>query len=175
MRPTLARPDALRCHDIFAIMRAKRIVMLLLVAATLGVAAFGYLASNAVTVERVDDSDAARRFLAARVAFGSAPPMLEIAPSGRVVRRPSPPREGAGHVERFRILVYQVQQRRLVEADVPFWFVALKGPALQYAVRDTGVDLDRLGVTAADLRRHGPGPILDETRPNGDRVLVWIE
>jgi hypothetical protein len=101
--------------------------------------------------------------------------MLDLDPSGRVVRRSSPPRERSGQLERLRILVYQVQQRRLVQADVPFWFVALKGPALQYAVRDTGVDLDRLGVTAADLRRHGPGPVLDETRPNGDRVLVWVE
>jgi hypothetical protein len=159
----------------FAIMRPTRILTLLLVAAILGLAAFGYLVSNVVTVARVEDSDGSRRFLAARAAFGSARPMLEIAPSGRVVRRPSPPREGAGHLERFRILVYQLQQRRLLEADVPFWFVSLKGPALQYAVRDTGVDLDRLGVTAADLQRHGPGPILDETRANGDRVLVWVE
>jgi hypothetical protein len=136
---------------------------------------FAYLASNAVTIERADESDAARRFLAARAAFGSALPMLEVEPSGRVVRRPSPPRDGAGHLERFRILVYQAQQRRLVQAEVPFWFVSIKGPALQYAVRDTRVDLDRLGVTAADLQRHGPGPILDETRPNGDRVLVWVE
>jgi hypothetical protein len=156
-------------------MGRTRILLLLLVAATLGLAGFGYLASNAVTVERADESDAAQQFLAVRAAFGSALPMLEIEPSGRVVRRPSPPREEAKHLERFRILVYQVQQRRLVQADVPFWFVALKGPALQYAVRDTGVDLDRLGVTAADLRRHGPGPILDQTRPNGDRVLVWVE
>jgi hypothetical protein len=156
-------------------MRPKRILILLLVAATLGLAVFAFLASNAVTVERADESDAARRFLAARAAFGSALPMLEVEPSGRVVRRPSPPREGAGHLERFRILVYQAQQRRLVQADAPFWFVSIKGPALQYAVRDTGVDLDRLGVTAADLQRHGPGPILDETRQNGDRVLVWVE
>jgi hypothetical protein len=156
-------------------MRPTRILIVLLVAATLGLAGFAYLATNAVTVERADESDAAQRFLAARAVFGSAQPMLDIEPSGRVVRRPSPPREGTSRLERFRILVYQVQQRRLVRADVPFWFVALKGPALQYAVRDTGVDLDRLGVTAADLQRHGPGPILDETRPNGDRVLVWVE
>jgi hypothetical protein len=53
--------------------------------------------------------------------------------------------------------------------------VTLKGPALQYATRGTGVDLDRLGITPADIKRHGPGPILDETRSNGDRVLVWVE
>jgi hypothetical protein len=156
-------------------MRLRRIVTLLLVAATLGLAGFGYMAWNAVSVERADESDAAQQFRAARATFGSALPMLQTEASGRIVRRPSPPREETSRLERLRILVYQVRQRRLVRADVPFWFVSLKGPALQYAVRDTGVDLERLGVTAADLRRHGPGPILDETRPNGDSVLVWVE
>jgi hypothetical protein len=156
-------------------MRTKWILMLLLVAALLGLAAFAYLASNAVTVERADESDAAQRFRAVRAAFGSALPMLTVEPSGRVVRRPRPPRQDTGDVKRFRILVYQVQQRRLVQADVPLWFVALKGPALHYAVQDTGVDLDQLGLTAGDLRRHGAGPILDETRANGDRVLIWME
>jgi hypothetical protein len=149
--------------------------MLLLVVAALGLGAFGYLASRTVTVEQVDESDAARQFLAARAAFGSALPMIEVDASGHVARRAGPPLEKAIHLDRLRILVYQVQQRRLVQADVPFWFVALKGPALQYAVQGTGVDLDRLGVTAADIERHGPGPILDETRANGDRVLVWAE
>ena len=168
--------DALRCiADPVDIMRLKRILILLLVAAALGLGAFGYMMWNAVTVERADESDAARQFRAARAALGSALPMIEIDAAGRVVRRPSPPREETSALDRVRILVYQAQQQRLVRADVPFWFVALKGPALQYAVRDTGVDLERLGVTAADLRQHGPGPILDEARANGDRVLIWVE
>jgi hypothetical protein len=156
-------------------MRPSRILVLLLVAAALGLAGFAYLASNTVTVDQADESDAARRFLAARAAFGSALPMLEVDASGHVVRRPSPPLEAAVHLERLHILLYQVEARRLVQAEVPFWFVRLKGPALQYALRGTGVDLDRLGVTAADIERHGRGPILDETRGNGDRVLVWVE
>jgi hypothetical protein len=156
-------------------MRASRILLLLAVVAALGVAVFVYLASQAVTVEHADESDAKRRFQAARDAFGSAAPMLEVDAAGRVVRRASPPSEEGHHLARLRILVYQVQERRLVRSDVPFWFVTLKGPALQYVVRGTGVDLERLGITAADMQRHGPGPILDETRANGDRILVWVE
>jgi hypothetical protein len=156
-------------------MRPSRILLLLFFVAALGLGGFGYLASSTVTVERADESDAARRFLAERSAFGSALPMVEVDASGRVVRHASPPSEEAIHLERLRILVYQVQQRRLIRTDVPFWLVALKGPALQYALRGTGVDLDRLGVTAGDIERHGPGPIMDETRANGDRILVWVE
>jgi hypothetical protein len=156
-------------------MRPSRILVLLLVAAALGLAGFAYLASNTVTVDQADESDATRRFLAARAAFGSVLPMLEVDASGHVVRRTSPPLDAAVHLERLHVLLYQVQARRLVRAEVPFWFVRLKGPALQYALRGTGVDLARLGVTAADIERHGRGPILDETRGNGDRVLIWVE
>ncbi len=156
-------------------MRPSRILLLLLVVATLGVGVFVYLASNAVTIEQANESDARRRFQAERAALGSAPPMLEIDATGRVVRHASPPSEEAHHLQRLRLLVYQAQQQRLIRSDVPFWFVSIKGPALRYAVQGTRVDLDRLGVTAADIQRHGPGPILDETRANGDRILVWVE
>ena len=53
---------------------------------------------------------------------------------------------------------------------------AAKGPrptqldVLAYRARE-----QRLGVTPADLERHGPGVVLDETRANGDRLLVWTE
>lgn len=156
-------------------MRLSRVLILLVVVAALGLGGFGYLASRAVTVEQTNESDASRRFQAARAAFPPALPMLEVDAGGHVVRHASTPRDEALPLTRLRILVYQVEQQRLVRADVPFWFVTLKGPALQYAVRGTGVDLDRLGITPDDIKRHGPGLILDETRANGDRALIWVE
>jgi len=64
---------------------------------------------------------------------------------------------------------------RLVRADVPFWFLRVKGPALRYAVRDTSLDLDALNLTARDLEDAGASIVLDETRSNGDRLLVWTD
>jgi hypothetical protein len=58
---------------------------------------------------------------------------------------------------------------------VPFWFLKVKGPAVQYALRGTGLDLKRLGVSPADLEGYGVCLILDQTRTNGDRLLVWTE
>jgi hypothetical protein len=75
----------------------------------------------------------------------------------------------------MRVLAYRRPEQRLVRADVPLWFLKLKGPAVQYALRGTGLDLERLGVTPADLERYGACVVLDETRANGDRLLVWTE
>ena len=62
-----------------------------------------------------------------------------------------------------------------MRADVPFWFLKTKGAALQDPLHGTGLDLERLGVTPADLERYGVCLVLDETRANGDRLLVWTE
>ena len=55
-----------------------------------------------------------------------------------------------------------------MRADIPFWFYKLKGTAAQFLLRDTGFDLESLGIAPADLQQRGPGIVLDEARDNGD-------
>jgi hypothetical protein len=73
------------------------------------------------------------------------------------------------------VLAYRADAERLVRADLPFWFVKMKGTAVQYALGDTGLDLGALGIDPVELERYGPCLILDQTRANGDRLLVWTE
>ncbi|MEX2271757.1 MAG: hypothetical protein WD690_09815 [Vicinamibacterales bacterium] len=47
--------------------------------------------------------------------------------------------------------------------------------AAQFLVRGTGLDLERQQISARDLERYGPSVVIDHTRPNGDRLLVWTE
>jgi hypothetical protein len=101
--------------------------------------------------------------------------MIHVDAAGRVRRRDRPSTREAAHPTRLRALAHRAPERRLVRADVPFWFFKIKGPAAQYALRGTGLDMDRLGVTPADLERCGVCLVLDETRTNGDRLLVWTE
>ena len=82
---------------------------------------------------------------------------------------------GVPEVKRLEVLGYRAAEERLVTAHVPLWFLSLKGPALQFAVRDTGLDLERLGLNADDLSRRGPGLVLDQVLKNGDRLLDWAE
>ena len=64
---------------------------------------------------------------------------------------------------------------KLVTADVPMWFFRMKGPPTQFLVRGTGLDLERLQITAAHLERFDPSVVIDHARANGDRLLVWTE
>jgi hypothetical protein len=142
--------------------------------AVAGLFVFAFLAWRSVTIERADSGAALRRFAQVESRFRSSEPMLRIDAGGTITRRPVPVGEPA-RLSSLQALAYRMPEQRLVHAVVPFWFLKVKGPAVQYALRDTGLDLKRLGVTAADLEQYGAGVLLDQSRPNGDRLLVWTE
>lgn len=156
-------------------MRTRRVVLGLLIAAAAGLVAFGFLAARAVTVEEMPASQALQRFEAIRAAMGGREPLIGLDEAGNVVRRAEPPANPPRPVTRLGVLAYRAGDERLVTADVPLWFFRLKGPAAQYLVRGTGLDLERLQITAADLERFDPSVVIDHTRSNGDRLLVWTE
>ena len=144
-------------------------------AAAFGLGVFAFLAWRSVTVEQATPNEALQRFTEVRKGLAVVEPMLRVDGAGQITRRDQPSAREAAHPTRLRALAYRAPEQRLVRADVPFWFLRIKGPAAQYALRGTGLDLDHLGVTPADLERCGVCLVLDETRTNGDRLLVWTE
>ncbi|HEX6323659.1 MAG TPA: hypothetical protein VFZ36_08035 [Vicinamibacterales bacterium] len=156
-------------------MRMRRVLLLLLFGALIGFGIFAVLAWRAVDVEQAGAPEALRRFTAVRTALGGRAPLLTLDDAGNVVRRAAPPAQQPPPLSRLAVLAYQANEQRLVSAEVPFWFFRMKGPPTQFLVRGTGLDLERLEITAADLAKHGPSVVIDHARPNGDRLLVWTE
>ena len=139
-----------------------------------GLALFGLLAWRSVEVEHAPPSEALRRFTEIRDRFTGSDPILRVDAEGRMVRR-NPPETETGRPKYLRVLTYRSSEQRLVHASIAFWFLTVKGPAVQFALRGTGLDLNRLGITASDLKRYGPCLVLDEARVDGSRLLVWTE
>jgi hypothetical protein len=156
-------------------MRTSRFLLLSAAAAVIGWTIFGVMAWQAVTVDEVGTNDAAERLSAVREAFGGTPPLVAYDSSGQLVRRETTPPSNPAPVTHIYVLSYHAANGRLVHADVPFWFFTLKAPAAQFFVRDTGLDLNTLGLTAGDLEREGPTLVLDEGDAGGDLLLVWTE
>ena len=154
--------------------RARFSIVVLGAIALAVLSVFSLLAWRSVTVEQAEPDLALSRFTAVRDLFGGTEPVLRVNSDGSVVRR-SPPDNQPTKPTHLHALAYRNPEHRLVRADVPLWFLKAKGPAIQYFLRGTGLDLKRLGVTASDLQRYGPCLVLDETRTNGDRLLVWTE
>lgn len=156
-------------------MRMRRVLLLLLFGALIGFGIFAVLAWRAVNVEDADAPEALRRFTAIRSALGARPPLLTLDDAGNVVRRAAPPVQQPPPLRRLAVLAYQADQQRLVSAEVPFWFFRMKSRPTQFLVRGTGLDLERLEITAPDLAKYGPSVVIDHGRANGDRLLVWTE
>lgn len=154
--------------------RRTRVVAILAAAAVAVIALFGLIAWRNVGVERAEPDEAVRRFMAIRSQFTGAEPILRVQEDGRIVRSKEPPTEGQPP-KQFRVLAYRVSERQLMQANIPFWFLRAKGPAIKYSLRGTGLDMDRLGISPAELARYGPSLVLDETRSDGGRLLVWTE
>jgi hypothetical protein len=145
-----------------------------LIAGVLGVAVFGVMAWRSVTFLEVGPNGALDAFEEARMRVPSTVPLVQRDASGTFTRRPFVKTPGPAPTK-LHALGYHVDGRRLVRADVPLWYFRVKGPALRYAVRGTDLDLDALNLTATDLDNAGASIVLDETRLNGDRLLVWTD
>ncbi len=156
-------------------MRTRRALLALLAVAIIAIALSGFLASRAVTVEEAPAPEALQRFESIRAALGGRAPLIGLDEAGNVIRRTAPPLTTPRPVTRLGVLAYQAGEVRLVTADVPMWFFRMKGPPTQFLVRGTGLDLERLQITAADLERFDPSVVIDHARANGDRLLVWTE
>jgi hypothetical protein len=149
-------------------------VVLVVGAAAIGLAVFTVLLRSAVQIEQIDSSGALERFEDVHADFKGTSPLLQRDGSGRLVRHERV-RTDATTPTQLHVLAYRASQERLFQVDVPVWFLKIKGPAVEYALRDTGFDLAALGLTAGDLEHAGPGLILDEADNNGDRLLAWTE
>lgn len=153
--------------------RTRHLVIAIGTAALIGIGVFGILAWQRVAFEHAEPDRALKQFTDVRNLLPGEP-ILRVDASGRVLRR-TPPAGDPSPPKHLYVLAYREMERQLVRATVPFWFLRAKGPALQYSLRGTGLDLQRLGITPADLRRYGAALVLDERSANGDRLLVWTE
>ena len=154
--------------------RSLRVLSILCLAAIAGLVLFGVMAWRSVTVDRAEPDDALARFNDVRSQFAGSEPFLRVEADGRVTRVSEPLGEGVAP-KHFRVLAYRAPERRLVRASMAFWFLKAKGPAVKYALRGTGLDLDRLRISPQDLSRYGAGLVLDQTAADGSRLLVWTE
>jgi hypothetical protein len=148
----------------------RRVAISVLAAAALGLSVFTLMAWQAVSVRRIEPNDALQEFETVRARMKGMP-LVDRDESGRFERRLTAASDAP--VSALHVLAYHVSGRQLVRADVPLWFLRVKGPAVQYALRGTDLDLASLNLTPGELQAAGPCIVIDEVRSNGDRVIAW--
>jgi hypothetical protein len=126
----------------------------------------------AVEAEAMELLDAAAR------AAGGGVPYIEIAPGGAVrVHREQESPAGPGFAT-LTLMDWIPAEGRIIRVDYPRWFVRLKTMSvfnlgtMIAAVRRDWKHID-LRIDYEDLRRRGPGLLLDHRTGAGGRLLLW--
>jgi hypothetical protein len=154
------------------------IVGVMLVVAIVAGAGYWAYQSFAPDATFLEPDKAEAELAAIRARFPNQKPLIDADDDGHGAELRTEGRSATftGELQGLHIAAYDQRAKKLVRFSVPFWMLRM-APDGKVSVGD-GMLEDVRGaekLTVKDLEALGPGLIIDEQKPGGDRVLVWTE
>ena len=75
----------------------------------------------------------------------------------------------------MHVMAYDTDEGHLVNFSLPFWLLRMKSGPIRVSAYQQGWDDRGMSFKVEDIEKHGPGIIVDATRPGEGRVIVWAE
>ena len=75
----------------------------------------------------------------------------------------------------MHVMAYDTDEGNLVNFSLPFWLLRMKSGPIRVSAYQQGWDDRGVSFKVEDIEKHGPGIIVDTTRPGEGRVIVWAE
>ncbi|MCP3914490.1 MAG: hypothetical protein GY711_02910 [bacterium] len=158
----------------------RRFVLGFLIVAAVGFTVAMTMFSSWSDVRSLDAAGAESSIAEVLSGPAGGPAYLSLAADGTVHVDRSLESEQAVKISSLNLMTWQPAEGRLARIDFPFWFVRAKltdqvnlGTLTSIMARDWE-NLD-LRVTEDDLVARGPGLVLDHTREDGARLILWME
>lgn len=129
----------------------------------------------------VKQEDAAHQLDAVRSKFPGQAPKITVKKTadGKPDLDLSKPVASPVTLTSLHVSAYDPSEKKLVEMTIPFWVLRMMPEGGKVHVNGDEV-LNHLStpsgkLTAKDIEALGPGLLLDDTRPDGTRVIIWSE
>ena len=136
-----------------------------------------YFLSKQFETHSATVASANREFESVKARFSGQKPLVELDRDG-AVSRANTGQAAARDTripERVVVMAFDPDEERVVRVTLPFWLLRLKNRHGSINFNGKQMDLEDLKLTVADLERYGPTLIIDQTSPDGTRVLVWSQ
>jgi hypothetical protein len=125
----------------------------------------------------LDQNSADQELDAIRTRFASRAPLIDPdAPEGAPRVRPESRPAFTGELQSLHVAAYDRKAGKLVRFSIPFWLLRM-APDGNLSFGDDALDelAGREKLTVRELEAFGPGLLIDEIQPDGNRVIVWTE
>jgi hypothetical protein len=157
---------------------AIAVVLIMVGVAVVGGGAYWLSQQFSAQSTAVPQADAAQQLDALRAKFKDQQPLIVVDEAGHDARIRTEGRQPTftGELQALHIAAYDPDEGKLVRFSMPFWLIRL-APDGKITIGDDALrdvkGAERL--TVKELEALGPGLLIDQTRPDGSRVLVWTE
>jgi hypothetical protein len=119
------------------------------------------------------EADAVQAIDAVRARFGPRPPLIEIAdPRRGDVRINRPVEPSPAPVDTIHVLNWKSDTGELTRAEIPVWLARFSSVNI---LSQLGMAPERFRLTVDDIKRYGPGIVVDYGTQGTSRVLVWVD
>ncbi len=158
----------------------RYVFLVFLVLAAIGIGTSVLVFSSWSQLESATPDEATISFETAMALIKDKREYLTISESGKVDVQRGFEKQYPSKLAALNLLAYEPGASRLVRVRFPFWFVKLKTTSdinLGTMVSLLSKDWEHLDlkVTENDLMHRGPGLVLDHTRSDGGRIVLWSE
>jgi hypothetical protein len=119
------------------------------------------------------DVESQREVDVVRARFSGRTPLIEVIdPRVGDIRINRPQTADGREVSTVHIIAWKAEDREMTRAEVPLWLMQFSTINL---LSRLGVAPERVRLTVDDVKRYGPGIVVDYAAPGKDRVLVWVD
>ena len=129
-----------------------------------------------LTVETTDEQAAMQQLDDVRKKFPGQQPLIQMVdgkPQLVTERASETPRQTT--LSTLHVIAFDTDEGNLVSFSLPFWLLRMKSGPIRISAYQQGWDDRGVSFRVEDIEKHGPGIIVDTTRPGEGRVIVWAE
>ena len=129
-----------------------------------------------LSVTGTSEEAAMQQFEEVRSRFPGQQPLIQLVDgrpelaAGRSAEAPTQTTLSTLHV-----IAFDTDEGNLVSFSLPFWLLRMKSGPIRISAYQQGWDDRGMSFRVEDIEKHGPGIIVDTTRPGEGRVIVWAE
>ena len=120
-----------------------------------------------------NETDSGREADSVRARFKGRPPMIEVVnlKAGDVkIQRVAHP-EGR-RAETVHVLTWKAEDGQMLKTDLPLWLMRFSSLNV---LSHLGLAPSKFRLTVEDLKRFGPGIVVDHRQPGQNQILIWLE
>jgi hypothetical protein len=126
-----------------------------------------------LTTGEASESAVLREMDVLRERFGARQPLIEVVdPRTADIRINRTAEAGGRPVSTIHVLTWSADAGTRLQTEAPLWLLRFSSVNI---LSQLGVTPERFRLTVADIRRYGPGIVVDYRRPGQDHVMIWVD